>query len=226
MSRTRGPLSVLKSAAAGGVVLLTGLVVVGGLVVGAWAFAGVAVLVCAAVLYIMGVPLSPGDSRGEPPDAVDRYRALTDDSAFTPRETPVDRGTVYETTVDDRPVTVRLVGSAGDDSAQATTLVETPTGVARPGTGFAVDRVADDAPLPAETARQVRSVLRATGGRLQVDDRVGVVRYECGEVLADPDALRRAAETVTAVAGVTEDRAGDRAPARDRSLEVEDSARG
>ena len=221
-----GLASVLRSVAVGGVVLFLGLVVVGGLVVGAWPVVAGGVVAGAVVLFVSGAFTLAG-ARETSPTAAARWRQVADAAAFTPRSTPVDATSVYETSVDDRPVTARLVAGDATDPETATTLVETPTDVARPGTGFAVEAAGDDVPLPDDVARGVRSLVSSSGGGLSVDDRVGVVRYEGDGTLADPAALERAAGVVAAVAAVVEERATvDEAADRDRSVEYEDSAHG
>lgn len=192
------------------VVLMT-LVAVGGLVVGENGVALAATGVGAVLLFVgrryIGRRGVPGDSEGSAAPA-HNWGDVSRTSAFEPRERAPGERAVYETRVDDQPVTARLVGAAGPETTDAgVTLVETPTGVARPGTGFTVESSRDEIPLSAATSRRVRSLLRSTGGRLRFDDRVGVVRHESGGTLADPETLERAAKTVAAVAHAVEDSA-------------------
>ena len=132
---------------------------------------------------------------------------------------PADDATpsVYETQVDDRPVTVRLVGgTSGGDGAPVTT-VETPLRTVRRGAGLTVD---DPAALDGvdwlSDADGVRNGLPADA-RLTVDDSLGVVRCEVGGVVGDADRLTGVARAVAGVADAVERR--DRESDRSRTVE-------
>ncbi len=195
--------------------------VLGGIVL--WVVTGDGVFFVRGAQFAVGlVILSPliallaGAEDDQPPSAA--WSAVGDDDRFarTGAETalPPDSDVttpVYETRVDDRPITARIAGGDPGDPETVTTTVETPLRAVSPGDGVALDDTdAVDAVdwLPGDPAADLRDHLD-DGASVTVDDRLGVVRWETDGVVTDADDLVAVATAVAGLADAVERQAND-----------------